>query len=228
MAVTNQENQPQHRPPQERKQGVAQYSADAYPAGAPLRDEQHTWLTQVRASTEFAQAKIAVTGVGDAQTARTAGDYATATAAIARASHTRFANAPLVLNEAARLRDDMGDAAGADALFVRAHASPDQTVDGYLDHVRMLYRTQQNDRAFQIIQQGISACNNDDKPFLSMLVAVSIQADRTDDAKRYLAECLSAGDDALASDCRLAAGKLAPPEHKHPNGPFGLPFGLPH
>jgi hypothetical protein len=61
-----------------------------------------------------------------------------------------------------------------------------------------------------------------------MLVAVSIQADRTDDAKRYLAECLSAGDDALASDCRLAAGKLAPPEHKHPNGPFGLPFGLPH
>src|SRR6202035_3215717 len=31
---------PQHRPPAERKRGIAQYSADAYPAGAPLVEEQ--------------------------------------------------------------------------------------------------------------------------------------------------------------------------------------------
>jgi hypothetical protein len=212
---------PQHRPPEERKRGLAQYSADAYPQGAPLIDEKTVWLTSVRGSAEFTQAKVAVGGVADAQKARAAGDYATATAAIGRASQTRFANAPLVLNEAARLRDNMGDTAGADALFVRAHASPDQTVDGYLDHVRMLYRVQQNDRAMQIIQQGVATFNNDDKPFLSLLIAVSLQAGRPDDAKRYLGECLMVGDEALASDCRLAAGKKAEEKHR---SPFGLPF----
>ena len=212
---------PQHRPPQERKSGMAQYSADAYPQGAPLVDEKTVWLTKVRSSAEFTQAKVAVGGVADAQKARAAGDYATATAAIGRASQTRFANAPLVLNEAARLRDNMGDTPGADALFVRAHASPDQSVDGYLDHVRMLYRVQQNDHALQIIQQGVAAFGNDDKPFLSLLIAVSLQAGKPDDAQRYLGECLMAGDEGLASDCRLAAGKKAEPKHR---SPFGLPF----
>jgi len=214
---------PQHRPPEERKRGVAQYSADAYPQGAPLVDEKQTWLTAVRGSAEFAQAKVTVGAVADAQKARVAGDYTTATTAIGLASKTRFANAPLVLNEAARLRDNMGDTAGADALFMRAHASRDQSVDGYLDHVRMLYRIQQNDRALQIIQRGVGVFNNDEKPFLSLLIAVSLQAGRPDDAQRYLGECLAAGDEALASDCRLAAGKKAEEGKKHAS-PFGLPF----
>jgi len=177
----------------------------------------------VRGSDEFAQAKATVGAVADAQKARAAGDYPTATAAIDRASQTRFANAPLVLNEAARLRDNMGDTAGADTLFLRAHASRDQTVDGYLDHVRMLYRIQQNDRAVQIIQRGVATFNNDDKPFLSLLIAVSLQAGRPDDAQRYLGECVAVGDESLASDCRLAAGKTAEAEHRRIS-PFGLPF----
>jgi len=214
---------PQHRPPEERKRGVAQYSADAYPQGAPLIDEKQTWLAAVRGSAEFVQAKVAVEAVADAQKARAAGDYVTATTSIGRASQTRFARAPLVLNEAARLRDNMGDTAGADALFMRAHASPDQSVDGYLDHVRMLYRVQQNDRALQIIQRGVGVFNNDEKPFLSLLIAVSLQAGRPDDAQRYLGECLAVGDEALASDCRLAAGKKAEEGQKRRN-PFGLPF----
>jgi len=112
---------PQHRPPEDRKRGLAQYSADAYPQGAALIDEKSAWLAGVRGSDEFAQAKATVGAVADAQKARAAGDYPTATAAIDRASQTRFANAPLVLNEAARLRDNMGDTAGADTLFLRAH-----------------------------------------------------------------------------------------------------------
>jgi Zn-dependent protease with chaperone function len=226
MAVANQQAEPQHRPPEERKRGVAQYSADAYPAGAPLRDEQHVWLGQVRAAPEYAQGKIAVDAVAEAKKARAAGDYATATAAMGRAVKTSFRSAPLVLNEAARLRDDMGDPAAADQLFMAAHASPDQTVDGYLDHVRMLYRTKQNDRAFQIIQRGIATFNHDPKPFMSLLIAVSRQAGRNDDVERYLGQCLSYGDETLGNDCRLAAGKKAEPEKKR-GSPFGMPFHLP-
>ncbi|HXU99687.1 MAG TPA: M48 family metalloprotease, partial [Caulobacteraceae bacterium] len=212
MAVANQQAEPQHRPPEERKRGVAQYSADAYPQGAPLRDEQKVWLGEVRGAGEYAQGKITVEAVADAKKARAAGDYATASGAMARAVKTSFRNAPLVLNEAARLRDDMGDPAAADQLFMAAHASPDQTVDGYLDHVRMLYRTKQNDRAFQIIQRGVSAFNNDPKPFLSLMIAVSRQRGREDDAERYLGQCVAYGDESLANDCRLAAGKKAEPE----------------
>jgi hypothetical protein len=226
MAAANQRAEPQHRPPEERKRGVAQYSADAYPEGAPLRDEQHVWLGQVRGSSEYVQGKIAVEAVADAKKARAAGDYPTATLAMAKAVKTSFRNAPLVLNEAARLRDDMGDVAAADQLFMAAHASPDQTVDGYLDHVRMLYRTKQNDRAFQIIQRGVTTFNNDPKPFMSLMIAVSRQAGRNDDVERYLGQCLAYGDDALGADCRLAAGKKAEPEKKK-RSPFGMPFGLP-
>jgi hypothetical protein len=89
----------------------------------------------------------------------------------------------------------------------------------------MLYRTQQNDRAMQIIQQGVGVFG-DDKPFLSMLIAVSRQAGRTDDAARYLGECVAAGDEALANDCRLADGKKA--ENEKRRSPFGMPFGLAH
>ena len=71
------------------------------------------------------------------------------------------------------------------------------------------------------VQQGVAAFGNDDKPFLSLLIAVSLQAGKPDDAQRYLGECLMAGDEGLASDCRLAAGKKAEPKHR---SPFGLPF----
>ena len=182
---------PQHRPPPERKKGLADYSSDAYPEGAPLRDEQHSWLASVRGTSEFAQAKIAVAGVNDAKKARADGDYPKATAALAQASQTSFRNAPLVLNESARLHGDMGDAAGADQLFMQAHASPDQTVDGYVDHVQMLYKTKQNDRAMQIAAQGAQRFGGDQKPFISLMIAISRQAGREDEAERYLGQCLS-------------------------------------
>ena len=216
---------PQHRPPEERKKGISQYSIDAYPDGAPLREEQHAWLTQVRASKEYAQGKIAVEAIAEAKKARAAGDYPTATKAVARAMQTNFRDAPLVLNEAARLHDDMGDASGSDRLFLQAHASPDQTVDGYLDHVRMLYRTRQNDRAMQIIQDGTQRFDNDEKPFLSLMIAIARQSGRPDEAQRYLQQCLSYNDDGLTKDCQLAAGpeaSKATPK-KSPSLPFGLP-----
>jgi len=222
---------PAHRPPAERKRGIAEYSAQAYPAGAPLRDEQHGWLQKVRSTTEFIQARIAVDAVQDAMKARAIHNYAEATSQIGRATRTSFGGAPMVLNEAARLRYDMGDVAGADRLFTRADASPDQTVDGGIDHARMLFEAGQNDRAMRVIQTAIKRFGDDDKPFLSLLIAVSLKDGRQDEADRYLQRCVAYNDADLKHDCELAAGKTADqqakPDANKPSLPFHLP-SLPH
>jgi Zn-dependent protease with chaperone function len=220
--------QPQHRPPEERKRGIAQYSSEAYPEGAPLRDEQRSWLASVRGTGEFAQGKIAVAAVTEAKRARADGRYGVAAAALRRAQHSAFSAAPLVLNEAARLADDQGDQRAADRLFAQANASPDQTVDGYVDYVRMLYRAQQNDRAMQVIQEGVSRFGDDQKPFIALMIAVARQQGREDQVQGYLRTCQGYNNDNLSRDCRLAAGESAEaPAPSTPHMP-SLPFSLPH
>jgi tetratricopeptide (TPR) repeat protein len=223
---------PQHRPPEERKRGMAQYSADAYPQGAPLRDEQHTWLTGVRAAPEYVQAKAAVTAVSDAKRARADGKYPEAQAAVLRALATKFGNSPLVLNEAGRLREDMGDIPGAERYFEQANASPDQTVDGYVDHARMLYKAKQNDRAMQVAQAGIRRFGNDEKPFISLEIAIAKQAGADAEMESYYNRCVAYQNPALLKDCNLAAGKKAdagpqPGRGSAPSTPH-IPFGIPH
>ncbi len=226
--AANAEGGPKHRSPEDRKRGLADYSAAAYPDGLPLKDEDKTWLNSVRSSREYADAKITVEAVRAAMTARAAGDYAQAQAQLALVDATPFRSAPMVINEAARLLDDKGEAAEADRRFMQAHQSPDQTVDGYLDHVRMLYRTGQTDRAYQIIDDGTRRFSNDDKPFLSLLVAISRQAGQAEQSEQYLKRCLSYGDEGLAKDCNLAAGKDAKPQAPSaPRLPRGVSFGVP-
>jgi hypothetical protein len=221
---------PQHRPPEERKRGIAQYSSDAYPQGAPLRDMQQTWLAGVRGTGEFAQGKLVVAAVAEAKRARADGHYAAARAALERAHATAFANAPLVLNESARLADDMGDAPASDRLFMQASQSPDQTVDGYVDHVSMLYRTGQNQRAMQVIGEGVARFGNDQKPFIALTIAVARQEGRQDEVEGYLRTCQGYGNPGLTKDCELAAGRSATPAPgpSLPGLPTSLPFGLPH
>jgi hypothetical protein len=222
---------PQHRPPEERKKGIAQYSTDAYPEGAPLRDEQHSWLDGVRRTGEFVQGKAAVTAVNEAKLARADGRYGVAMAAIARARHTAFGSAPLVLNEAARLAADQGDHAAADRLFAQADASPDQTVDGYVDYVRMLFQRGENDRAMQVAQEGVQRFNNDQKPFIALMIGVARAQGRDDEVQGYLRTCQGYRNDGLARDCRLAAGQSADApqqQQQAPHIPSSLPFSIPH
>jgi hypothetical protein len=89
----------------------------------------------------------------------------------------------------------------------------------------MLFQAGQNDRALQLINASISRFGNDDKPFLSLLIAVSRQAGRQGDADQYLQRCTAYGDQDLTHDCELAAGQKATPAK--PKSPFGLP-SLPH
>ncbi len=123
----------------------------------------------------------------------------------------------------------MGDAPAADRLFLQANQSPDQTVDGYIDHVRMLYRTGQNERAMQVIREGVGRFDNDQKPFIALMIAVARQEGRQDEVQGYLRSCQAYGNAALTKDCELAAGQsaTAEPGPSIPKLPT-LPFGLPH
>ncbi|HEY1426605.1 MAG TPA: M48 family metalloprotease [Caulobacteraceae bacterium] len=229
MAHANQPP-PQHRPPAERKRGLSEYSALAYPDGAPLRDEQQSWLTAVRAAPEYVAAKEAVGAVSDAKRARSAGKYADAQAAIQKALATKFGTSPLVLNEAARLHDDMGDLPGAERFFERANASADQTVEGYVDHARMLFRVKQNDRAMAVAKAGIARFDNDDKPFIALQIAIAKQAGNQGEADGYYQQCIGYNRPGLTKDCDLAAGKKEGSGAQQTKGSSmpHIPFGIPH
>ena len=197
------EGGPKHRTPEARKAGIASYSTDAYPQGLPLRDEQKAWLAQVRGTREYADAKIVVPAIRQAMKLRASGDYAGAQTQIALATATSFRDSPLVLNEAARLRGDQGDVVGSAQTFQQAHRSPDQTIDGYLDHARMLYKTGHPDPAFDVISAG-EARFQDEKPFLSLIIALDLKAGHPDQAQAVLQRCQQSGDEGLKKDCELA------------------------
>ena len=221
-AAANQEAGPKHRTPEQRKKGMAEYTAQAYPQGVPLADEKSVWLTQLRASKEYAQAKIVVGAVYAAMKARTDGQYPTAQAELGKAMATSFRNAPLVLNEAARLQDDMGQIDAADRLFMSAHQSPDQTVDGYVDHAAMLLRTARYPRADQVIAMGTQRFGNDDRPFLSLQIAIADRQGQGDRTKQLLKRCNDYGDEWLVKDCRLAVKQDASEQQAEAKKP-GMP-----
>jgi len=214
------EGGPKHRPPEDRKKGVALYSVEAYPEGLPLREEQTAWLKAVRATREYSDAKVTVVAVQDAKQKRVEGDYAGAEQILAKTRLTAFRDTPVVLNEAARVRSDMGDVARADTLFMQAHQSPDQSYDGYVDHVRMLSDAGETDRALLVIEDGTRRFG-DDKPFLSMLIAIAKQTGHVNSANAYLQRCLETGDDNLKKDCQTAMGD----DGAQAKG-GGLPFGF--
>lgn len=193
-----------HRPPAQRKKGIADYSADAYPAGLPLRDEQHAWLDQVRASKEYVQAKVVVEAVRASVQARTENRPDEALAEIDKAMKTQFRTSALVANEAGRAWADKGDFTHAEQAFAIADASPDQTLEGYRDHTRMLVRAGQYARARLVADAG-AVKFQDDKPFLPALIVVSFNTNQHEVAITYLQRCVGYDDQALKNECGLAA-----------------------
>jgi len=95
-------------------------------------------------------------------------------------------------------------------------------MEGYLDHARMLNRTGQTDSATAVIQEGVDRFK-DDKPFLSLQVAIARKSGQTAQADAYMKRCVDTGDAALKKDCELANGGPGGSTRK-----ASMPFGLPH
>lgn len=229
-AAASSEGGPEHRAPEARKQGLADYSAEAYPEGLPLADEATVWLDEIRKGPEFRDARITVAAVAAAKTRRAEGDPAGAETEIAKALATSFRTAPMVINEGARVLGDLGDVEGADRLFGLAHGSPDQTVDGYLDHMRMFYEAGRDQSALSVAQDGIARYGNDEKPFLALQIAVYRRGARMAELRAALQRCRAYNDEDLRADCRAAAGGEDEAEAgpRLPTMPAGLPrFRLP-
>lgn len=199
------DRQEKHRPPAARKKGIADYSADAYPAGLPLRDEQHVWLDQVRGSKEYVQAKVVVEAVKASVEDRTRNQPDAALAQIDKALHTSFKGSALVANEAGRAWADKGDFVRSEQYFAIADQSPDQTIDGYRDHARMLIRAGQYAKARAVADAGTQRFQGDDKPFLPALIMVSFNTNQHQQGVGYLERCVSYDDQALKNECGLAA-----------------------
>jgi Zn-dependent protease with chaperone function len=198
-------DQARHRPPAQRKKGIADYSNDAYPQGLPLRDEQHAWLDKVRASPEFVQAKVVVAAVRASVEARTRNQPDAALAEIDQALHTSFNGSALVADEAGRAWSDKGDFDRSEQYFAIADAGPDQTVDGYRDHARMLIRASRYGRAGEVIAAGTSRFGGDDRPFLPAMIAVAFNGADHAQGLAYLRRCSLGEDQALRNECSLAA-----------------------
>jgi len=201
-----------HRTPAQRKKGIADYSLAAYPAGLPLRDEQTAWLKPTRATREYAQAKMAVTAVSEAMRLRGLGQYPAAEREIAKALATSFGIAPLVLNEAARVARDAGQNAKADQYWRKAHASQDQTLDGYVEHANFLIATSQYAQATTIVTAGIGRFGNDDKPFLPAMIAIAFRTGDNAKGSKLLQRCVDYEDPTLKNDCILAAVNPSNPQ----------------
>lgn len=194
-----------HRTPEQRKKGIADYSLAAYPQGLPLRDEQTAWLKPTRATAEYGQAKIAVTAVGEAMRLRGLGQYPAASSQIAKALATSFGIAPLVLNEAARVARDSGDRTKADQYWRKAHASQDQTLDGYVEHANFLIAGGQYAPAKLIVQAGVGRFGNDDKPFLPAMIAIAFRTGDQANGAKLLQRCVDYEEPTLKNDCIIAA-----------------------
>jgi predicted Zn-dependent protease len=193
----------QHRPPQVRQKGIADYSQAAYPQ-APLADLKTTWLTQTRASKEFTSARTAVNALQRAQQARYVANYPAAEAAIKQALATPYGNLPLFLNEAARIYRDKGDLRGAEAQFTRADAHPEQTYDGFFDHVTMCIDQRNYPRALAVIA-AYKARSKTDKEFLPQLIHIKFKQGRSEEAVALLQRCVDYEEPKLREACAMSA-----------------------
>ena len=195
--------QQQHRAPEARIKGIGAYSRAAYPDAGLSPPTKHVWLDSIRATPAFKDAKIAIGAMTAAQAAAGAGDFEQAARLMAPAQRTMYAGQPFVANETARIYVAIGDFAKADAAFTTAHLSPDQTVDGYQDHVEMLVDRGNYAKASAIIKAAV-ARYKDERPFLPPLITISLRTGARDATQTYLQKCMATESNELKDACMYA------------------------
>lgn len=197
-----------HRSPEARLEGIRIYSDAAHP-DMPLVEAQTRWLDTVRASAEYRDAKLVVDSLRDARELEHANDLAGAIAAMQPAlNNRRFKDAPVVANTVASLYGRMRDIDRADALYTRAHRSPDQSSSAYVEHAWLLVSNRRYTRAKAVIAEGATRAGegvNGEKPFLPSLVAMAFQQSKNEEGMALLQRCLAFEEKPLSEQCVRAA-----------------------
>jgi Zn-dependent protease with chaperone function len=195
--------QQQHRSPETRIKGVSAYSRGAYPNAGLSPATKRVWLNGVRATPAFKQAKIAINSMAEAQAVARAGEFEEAARLMAPALRTIYAKQPFVANESGRIWAASGDFAKADAAFTTAHLSPDQTIDGYQDHVEMLVDIGNYAKAAAVTRAAV-ARYKDERPFLPSLITISLRTGPKETTEAYLQKCMATESNELKDACMYA------------------------
>lgn len=194
---------PQHRPPQVRKKGIADYAAGAYPA-APLVELKTDRLQALRGTAEFKAALVAVNALQKAQIARFEGNFAAAEASILQAFGTPYGRLPVFQNEGARISRDQETFSRAEARFTQAHKHPEQTFDGFRDHVLMCISQRAYPRALAVIDIYRERTKTDEE-FLPQLVRIKFKQRKNAEALAHLRRCLALEKPPLRDACAMNA-----------------------
>lgn len=191
-----------HRLPADRQKGLNNYInvAHGFTKPAPLKAEL---ITKIKSTKEFKDGVIVVTALQKSMTARANGDGPAAVAAMATTRNTQFAAAPTVANESAMAFDAGGNFAAAEAQFILANKSPEQTLDGYSDYIDLLIKVGNYRKAFDVAKAG-AVRYKDEKPFLPALLATSFRTGKKDLAATYMSKCMATENASIKNACLLA------------------------
>lgn len=190
-----------HRPPEDRRKGLDGYMEHAYPGPRAMKDSSTAYLAQIKALKEFKDASTAVEAVANAIELRIAGDFPGAAKAVMPALKTPFSATPLVANEAGRIFAAVDNFNESERWFTLAHASPNQSLSGYRDHVAMLLKARRWPRASQVVAKGITYVKGDRKPFLPALITIAFATGKNEEGVALLEECIKHENPELKQEC---------------------------
>lgn len=209
----------EHRTPEARIAMLSRYSntVPAYQAFVAPDEQPTSELEALRGSAEY-QAALATSIAIEAATAlRTQGKYTEAMAALAPALNGPFKNTPVVNNTAARILGESGDVARADRLYWKAHEHPDQDLEAFENHSRLLVDHGRHDDAKRVIAAGgrnyvatlapnaVRQPGDEEKTFLPQLIRIAYAEDQAEQAALYLQRCVDYEEEALKQACGTAA-----------------------
>jgi hypothetical protein len=192
----------EHRPARDRNATLQKYRNEAYPDyDAPVG--AFALSKAMRTSREFMDALKILDARQASQKALADGDPKAALAALSGLERNTYAKTPCLQNQFSKVHQALGDLASADRTYAIADQSPEQTVDGFTDHVSLLVMMKRFDAASALISRA-EARFGDHKPFLPSMVAMA--AARKDGKAEVSAfeECMDSQVETLRRACRAA------------------------
>lgn len=209
----------EHRTPDARIEMLSKYSnaVPEYATFTPPEAQPMTELEALRDAPEYRAALETTIAIETATTLRGEAKYAEAMTALRPALIGRFKDTPVVNNTAARILGASGDVARADTLYWRAHASPDQYLEAFEDHSRLLVEHRRYADARRVIAAGgrnylatlapnaTPLAGDEEKTFLPQMIMMAFGESHQELAQGYLQRCVDYEEPKLKQACATAA-----------------------